>query len=255
MTSLFSFSFGRRVSARLPAVFALMCASMSSPLLAASEPTMGTWTTTLQGRDLDGNAANGFEAYYDTVLDITWLADANAAVTLGDSVSGLFGWQGARDWVEALDVHGIDDWRLPTTRPVNGSSFVFTTRYDGGSDIGWNITSTQSELAHLYNVTLGNLGAYTAAGVARAPVVQDGPFRNIQPNYYWSSEGVTDASGAWVVSFQGGDQYFVAKGNAFPVWAVRDGDVTVVPEPAAWGLMLTGLALVAARARRSARGG
>lgn len=38
----------------------------------------GTWQTTLQGRDLDGNATT-FEAYYDTVLDITWLADANYA--------------------------------------------------------------------------------------------------------------------------------------------------------------------------------
>lgn len=39
----------------------------------------GTWETTLQGRDLDGNAAT-FEAYYDTVLDITWLADTDIGV-------------------------------------------------------------------------------------------------------------------------------------------------------------------------------
>jgi hypothetical protein len=36
----------------------------------------GTWETTLQGRDLDGNAAT-YEAYYYTTLDITWLADVN----------------------------------------------------------------------------------------------------------------------------------------------------------------------------------
>ena len=36
----------------------------------------GTWETTLQARDLDGNLSTA-EAYYDTDLDITWLADAN----------------------------------------------------------------------------------------------------------------------------------------------------------------------------------
>ena len=37
----------------------------------------GTWESTLKGRNLDGNAST-IEAYYDTVLDITWLADAGA---------------------------------------------------------------------------------------------------------------------------------------------------------------------------------
>lgn len=37
---------------------------------AAPIPGQGTWETTLQGRDLDGNFGS-FEAYYDTVLDIT----------------------------------------------------------------------------------------------------------------------------------------------------------------------------------------
>jgi hypothetical protein len=34
----------------------------------------------LIGRDLDTNTA-GFEAYYDDILDITWLADSNYAYT------------------------------------------------------------------------------------------------------------------------------------------------------------------------------
>jgi hypothetical protein len=32
------------------------------------------WTTKLLQRDLDGNAANGPEAYYDTVQNLTWIA-------------------------------------------------------------------------------------------------------------------------------------------------------------------------------------
>lgn len=47
---------------------------------AVSVSGQGTWESTLQGRDLDGNLAT-FEAYYDTVLGITWLADANYAKT------------------------------------------------------------------------------------------------------------------------------------------------------------------------------
>jgi hypothetical protein len=45
---------------------------------AAAVSGQGTWETTLQGRDLDGNPAT-FEAYYDTDLNITWLANANIA--------------------------------------------------------------------------------------------------------------------------------------------------------------------------------
>ncbi len=50
--------------------------------LVAALGISGTTHAALQGRDLDGNLAT-FEAYYDTVLDITWLADANYAMTIG----------------------------------------------------------------------------------------------------------------------------------------------------------------------------
>ena len=38
----------------------------------------GTWQQTLLGRDLDGNLGNGPEAWYDTTLNITWLANTQA---------------------------------------------------------------------------------------------------------------------------------------------------------------------------------
>ena len=50
----------------------------------------GAAQASLQGRDVDGNAANGFEAYYDNVLGITWLADANHAYSSGQA-AGSFG--------------------------------------------------------------------------------------------------------------------------------------------------------------------
>jgi len=82
---------------------------------AVSVSGQGVWESTLEGRDLDGNAAT-FEAYYDTVLDITWLADANAAGT-------LMNWVDAKAWVSNLNVSGITGWRLPTPDPIGGVAF------------------------------------------------------------------------------------------------------------------------------------
>jgi hypothetical protein len=50
---------------------------------AAGISGQGTWETTLLPRDLDGNPAT-LEAYYDTDLNVTWLADANSAGTAMD---------------------------------------------------------------------------------------------------------------------------------------------------------------------------
>ena len=61
----------------------LLTAARAAPAGAAVVSGLGTWATTLLGRDLDGDLTNGFEAYYDTVLDITWLADAHYALTSG----------------------------------------------------------------------------------------------------------------------------------------------------------------------------
>jgi hypothetical protein len=49
---------------------------------AASVSGQGAWEMTLQGRDLDGDNTTA-EAWYDSVLGITWLGDANHARTTG----------------------------------------------------------------------------------------------------------------------------------------------------------------------------
>jgi hypothetical protein len=52
----------------------LPVAGLQNTASAAAVSGQGTWETTLQGRDLDGNTTT-FEAYFDTALDITWLAE------------------------------------------------------------------------------------------------------------------------------------------------------------------------------------
>lgn len=63
----------------------------------------GTWETTLQGRDLDGNNLTA-EAYYDTALDITWLANADI--------------NGEMDWFAAnTRAGGLISTALPAVSP------------------------------------------------------------------------------------------------------------------------------------------
>ena len=194
---------------------AITMISMSAQAVGVSG--QGTWETTLQGRDLDGNAAT-FEAYYDTVLDITWLADANLAASNtfglatgtdlgpypGDPsgfsgyiyASGGMNWPGARMWIDAMNASnggagylGYNDWRLPTLGPINGTAFDYNWAYDGATDRGWNISapgtahagSTASEMAHLFYNTLGNTGSYDTSGNATGCSAPDYCLTNTGP--------------------------------------------------------------------------
>lgn len=47
-----------------------------------------------------------FLAYYDTVLDITWAADAN--------INGRVLWDNQVAWAAGLTLGGVSGWRLPT---------------------------------------------------------------------------------------------------------------------------------------------
>src|SRR5688572_25735584 len=74
----------------------------------------GTWETTLQARDIDGDGT--VDAWYDTALNVTWLADANAGAGSpfddgSDPLDGEMTWANAKDWAAALDVHGVTGWR------------------------------------------------------------------------------------------------------------------------------------------------
>lgn len=66
----------------------------------------------------------GGQAYYDDVLDITWLADANYAMTSGYDSDGLMTWDEAQSWIGTLNTAnylGVNDWRLPATAQPDAS--------------------------------------------------------------------------------------------------------------------------------------
>lgn len=239
----------------------LICGTLLA--LAATQPVVAQ--AALQGRDLNGSA-DSFEAYYDTVLDITWLADANYAKTSGYDADGRMTWSQAASWAADLSFYNpatqqtLNNWRLPVFGPVNGVSFDYTHTTDGSTDAGFNITSPNSELAYMFHVNLSNSSYYTPTGELSGCdsgsgsycLSNVGPFTNLQPDKYWYGVEYepTPDTGAWYFGMMGGFQY--PDGKTYPAyaWAVRDGDVAAVPEADTWAMLLAGLAIVGMAARR-----
>jgi len=197
------------------------------------------------------------QAYYDTALDITWIADGNLAATHPFGVSGMgtstsgFGamdWATARAWIAGMNAArylGVDDWRLPTVIDTDGPD-PDALGDDGcnlayaGTDCGWNVDPATGEIAHLYYVTLGNIGSYDPNGVHQdwcdsgmpappACLINVGPFTNFFPNHYWTgTECAADATQVWEFNARIGAQNINVKTRISHVWAVHDGDIDLV---------------------------
>lgn len=232
------------------AATALCIAVLSTPSFshAASVSGQGTWETTLQGRDLDGNLSTA-EAYYDTALGITWLANANYAGTQMD-------WSTANAWASSLNINSVTGWRLPVTIDADGPD-ADSLGDDGcdqvpsgfqGLDCGYNFT-VHSEMSYMFYVTLGNKAFWSTSGTAGQlgwGLTNTGPFSNVVPDAYWSAtEYAPDANQAWYFIPVDGYQGDTYKTNPFLyAWAVHSGDVGVstVSVPAAVWLFGSGLA-------------
>jgi hypothetical protein len=203
-------------------------------------------------------------AYYDDVLNITWLADANLADTnafgvTGINANGSMTWAKANEWIAAMNTAnylGISNWRLPTVTDTgtSGCNFAFT-----GTDCGYNVDLSTGEMAHMFYSTLGNTGYYdtsgSATGCSDSPpycLTNDGPFSNLQRGNYWS--GTTYApntSNAWNFSFEVGYQGSLNKSLSLPAWAVRPGDIGEAPVPGAVWLFGSAVAVMGALRRRA----
>lgn len=193
-----------------------------------------TMLALLAGLSLTGAAQatlidRGSGLIYDTDLNVTWLADANYALTSGHDADGQMTWSQATSWAGNLNYGGYSDWRLPTTP----TSCV-------------NYNCTDSEMGHLFYSELG--------GTAGSPILDSsdpdlGLFTNIQTAWYWSgTEYAPNPSEAFAFNLWGGWQEFPSKEgthSSLNAWAVRTGDVSAVPEPTT--LMLFGLGMAGLR--------
>ncbi|MBI4693594.1 MAG: DUF1566 domain-containing protein [Gammaproteobacteria bacterium] len=202
-------------------------------------------------------------AYYDTVIDVTWLGNANLAaeqtfgvagiVSLpgaitGKGADGTMSWDVANQWVarmNAVRYLGSNQWRLPTMIDTGAPGCDFS---NAGTDCGWNVQTTEngivySEMASLYYDTLGNAASVSPSGAYLFSAnLNIGPFSNFSPNWYWL--GLQYSPGvAWSFAFYIGEQDGNAKMELLNVEPVVSGDpFRSVPLPPALPSVLAALA-------------
>lgn len=251
---------------RLPSLFTLVGVS----LLAVAQTT----NAALHARDLDGNPET-IEAVYDDVLDVTWLANANLAETETFGVSGYdsdgsMSWDQAQQWLAGMNEAnylGFDDWRMPGLIDIGDDG---CNESNSGTDCGWNVLTydpltdtTYSEIGFLFYENFQAQGSRQPDGTL-TPVDQRGITNAADPNgylnmftgivdwiYWFGVEYGPNPNEAWRFGMQYGHQEQIDKGFYLSVWAVRDGDVSEVPVPAAaW---LFGSALITLGALRRKR--
>jgi hypothetical protein len=179
------------------------------------------WVGTTQAALFD----RGGGMIYDSDNNITWYDFTTPSRTT---------WQTQMAWASNLTVDfggkTFDDWRLPI-------------EYIPGAYSG--LWSVQSEIGHLYYTELGNSPGGTKTG----------PFKNLQPGFYWTGTEFTatsDRSNAWCFNMGDGMNGYTAKYDPRYAIAVRGGDV---PEPgtiALLGIGMAGMARFRGRRRKVA---
>jgi hypothetical protein len=213
-------------------------------VLATCLATIGTANATLINR--------GGGLIYDSVLNITWLADANLAASNTFGQGAHINPDGSMDWDKASRVWighmneanylGFNDWRLPiSVQPDTACSEIFVDSFLGTVGHGYNCT--RSEMGHLF---YNELGGVAGESITTTHNANYSLFQNIQDaKWYWTATVYSfGAKSAFDFTFSRGIQGTDPMDGALHAWAVRDGDVPAIPEPGTCSLMLAGLALI-----------
>jgi hypothetical protein len=167
--------------------------------LSAQAPVSGLWPLVL--------IPNG-ETVYDVVNHVTWLTDANLparqsfGISLCDGTgpygsdpildpcingSGIMDYLSAAAWILAMNKAnylGHSNWQLPTTPSADSS--CAGTGTDGNS---FGFGCNANAMGYLYYKALGFHALNTAVPILANRV---GPFRNFQPDRYWSISSSAD---------------------------------------------------------------
>jgi len=209
------------------------------------------------------------DAFYDTVLDISWLADGNALNDVYGNL-GRINLSLTEAWVAELNLFGMRGWRLPMMKDTGGPGCADYSPIGGagGTDCGFNVQTISadgktvySELAHLYYVTLGMAGPTVPDGSGAEEEADlggnTGNFRRLQDWIYWTGvRDVTDPQHrSWVFHMGVGMQfpaYSSEPDNGFHAIAVHPGDVGM-PEPPTVALVMASLAGLWFARRRARR--
>ena len=171
-----------------------------------------------------------YQAYYDDVADLTWLADANYAMTSGYNTDGRMSWSSAISWAASLDIEGKTGWRIPT-----------------GAGYCDNSICTYSELGNMfYNVLGGEFGQ----SITVTHNTNFDLFTNLYSDSYWSSLTNWWDENSIYLDTTNGIQTLAPDSSRFFAWFVYSGDVSAIPVPAAVWLFGSGFVGLVGFARR-----
>jgi len=182
------------------------------------------------------SSGTDWQAVYDNDGDISWTANTNLAASNTFGVTGIdpagwMTWAKANEWIGAMNTAsylGFNDWRLPVTQQPDATCDLQT---DDVPPQGFFSGCTGSEMGHLSNVE----GVTSAA---------PGLFsnNNLGQGRYWSgTEFAPSTFSAWTFNFATGKQFTSVKTTPTFALAVRSGNVSAVPVPAAVWLFGSGL--------------
>ena len=172
----------------------------------------------------------GGAAAYDTVLDITWVTDA--------SLNGYDTWDNQVTWAANLNYLGFNDWRLASLSVAAGVPTGTATSVVDCSAVT-ELACRDNELGYMFYQNMGGIlgdnktGNQTVDGVL---------LTNVQDDYWSGTE--FNSSYARHFFFNFGNQHSFGKNGNDYGWAVRAGDVSAVPVPAAVWLFGSALGLL-----------
>ena len=126
-----------------------------------------------------------FQAAYDTVLDITWVTNAN--------LIEVSSWRDQVAWVDSLNYLGFDDWRLASASVAAGlPTGAVPDAVDAVVDCSsaTELACRDHELGYMYRYNLGGIGNNLTGN----QTVGDVTLTNIQSDY-WSGTFVSGTEG------------------------------------------------------------
>ena len=210
--------------------------AIGAALLLALATVPAVAGTPLAGRDQQFHAIaadNANAVYlYDADFNITWLRSTTGANTMT--------FEQANSWA-SLNWGGLSGWHLASAGQVYDSDFYPNTAKGVGSDA-----------AHLFYDVLGSQPGVDHGGNPQTVVRNAGTFGAADglPALVWLSGTHPHADEAYTFSFFAGINGELPKDALIGAMAVYNGDVLAVPEPETYAMLLGGLALVGAVARK-----
>lgn len=194
--------------------------------------------------------SRGSGLVYDTDLNITWLSDSNlgrgSVYDDGTQLSDeRMTYASAVAWASALVFAGYSDWRLPKTPQRDISCGL------DNSAVNYGFGCTGNELGHLfYTEFLSNAG-HRVSESASQYLALFGPIADETgaTPYWFDSVWCCDNKPGF--EFAGGELIYAPLNAQYYAWAVRDGDIVLIPEPPKISLLALALVIGSLVCRRT----